>query len=350
MQKNIVLLFLLVVMSLSLKAQAIVGNTQQARELYAKAKKYSAQKDYTNAILVYNQLARMEPRNLIYRRELAFAYFLGGDLSRATQVITPLLKAPEADEATFLTAAQIFSRRNMPKAATNAIEKGIKKFPKSGILYSDYGRLYAAKKKYYKAESAWEKGIKYEPNYHMNYYNLAKNYFVSQRPLWAIIYGETFINMERYSRRTEEMKKLVFDSYKQLIANNQLASHGSKGDKKNLRKSQSDFENKIQKVYQGLSDVVMGGVDVDNVVMLRTRFLLRWSQIEGRDYPFQLFDFMNDLLAMDHFEAYNQWVFGKAANEKNYINWVKENPEQFSAFENFYRSNRYRNLPGQYYK
>ncbi len=350
MQKKIVLLILGVVYCMLVQAQSVVGNTEMARELYAKAKKYTMKKDYTNAILVYNQLARMEPQNLIYRRELAFAYYLGGDLSRATQVITPLLKAKDADEATFLTASQIFSRRDMSKAAIAAIERGIKKFPNSGLLYSDYGRLHSAKKKYKKAEEAWEKGVKNDPNYHLNYYNLSKSYFVSKRPLWAIIYGETFINMERYSMRTEEVKKIVFDSYKQLIANNQLANFASKNEKKNLSRTQSKFEKQVNKVYANLANVVIGGVDIDNIVMLRTRFLLRWSQVEGQEFPLHLFDFMNNLLSNGYFESYNQWLFGKASNDKAYIDWVKENPETYSDFENFYRSYRFKNKQNQYYK
>ena len=350
MQKKLVLLSVCIIFSLGINAQPVNGNTEMARELYSKAKKYSAKRDYPNAILVYNQLARLEPRNLIYRRELAYAYYLGGDLSRATQIITPLLKAKEADEATFLTASQIFSARKMGKAANDAVQRGIKKFPKSGILYSNYGTLYSDKKKYKKAEAAWEKGVKYEPNFHMNYYNLAKNYFVSKRPLWAIIYGETFINMERYSMRSEEIKKIVFDSYKQLIGNNQLSSFASQKEQKNLKRGQSDFEKKINRIYNSLSKVVMGGVDIDNVVMLRTRFLLRWMQVEEREYPFQLFNFMNDLLALGHFEAYNQWMFGKAEGNTNYINWVKSNATQYQNFEKFYRGYKYQNMPNQYYK
>jgi len=350
MQKKFVWCVLLMILCTCIQAQPIVGNSELARELYAKAKGYTAKKDYPNAILVYNQLASLEPRNLIYRRELSYAYYLGGDLSRATQVITPLLKAKEADEATFLTASQIFSARNMNKAATGAVERGIKKFPESGLLYSDLGRLYSAKKKYQKAEAAWEKGVKYEPNYHLNYYQLAKSYFVSKRPLWAIIYGETFINMERYSSRSEEIKKIVFDSYKQLIANNQLARHASDVEQKNIRRGKSDFEKKINDIYSQLSNIVLGGVDINNVVMLRTRFLLRWSQIEGQEYPFQLFDFTNNLLAFGHFEAYNQWLFGKAADSAQYINWVKANSSKFEDFENFYRSYKFTTTPGQYYK
>lgn len=349
MKKNVMLLLCLIA-GFAASAQPVLGNTELARELYGKAKRYIAKRDYTNAILVYNQLARMEPQNLIYRREMAYTYYMGGDLSRATQVITPLLKAKEADEATFLTASQIFTARKMSGQAQDAIEKGLRKYPKSGILYSDYGRIYAQKKKYKKAQSAWEKGVEYEPNYHMNYFNLAKNYFVSKQPIWSIVYGETFINLERYSTRTEEMKKIVFDSYKQLISNSQLSGFASKKEKKKLIKSRSKFENKMNKIYANLSNVVIGGVDVDNVMMLRTRFLLRWIQVENSEYPFQLFNFMDEMQGEGHFEAYNQWLFGKANSEKEFITWVKSNSEQYMNFEKYYQNNRFRNMPNQYYK
>lgn len=350
MQKKFVLMLIGVILSLAINAQAVIGNTELARELYTKAKKYVVKHDYPNAILVYNQLARLEPKNLIYRRELAYTYYLGGDMSRATQVITPLLRAEEADEATFLTAAQIFNARDMRRQAMDAVQKGIKKYPKSGILYSDYGKLYSEQKKYKKAESAWEKGVEFEPNFHMNYYNLAKSYFVSKRPIWAIIYGETFINMERYSQRTEEIKSIIFDSYKQLIANSQLARFSSLKEQQRNDRSKSDFELKTSKIYTDLSEIVLGGVDVDNIVMLRTRFLLRWMQVEQQKYPFQLFEYLNNLLATGHFEAYNQWLFGKAADNVNYINWVKENNTEYSNFEQFYRSYKYLNKLNQYYK
>lgn len=350
MQKKIVVFVFCVFWSLASQAQAVIGNTEQARTLYTKAKNYVLKRDYPNAILVYNQLARLEPQNLIYRRELAYTYYLGGDMSRATQVITPLLRAKEADEATFLTAAQIFNARSMRKQAVDAIERGIKKYPTSGILYSDYGKLFSEDKKYQKAEMAWEKGVKYEPNFHMNYYNLAKSYFVSKRPLWAIIYGETFINMERYSQRTEEVKKIVFDSYKQLIANSQLSKFVSEKEQRKIDRHKSDFEMKTSKIYTDLANVVMGGVDIDNVVMLRTRFLLRWMQVEQQAYPFHLFDFSNEMVAAGHFEAYNQWLFGKASGEQDFIKWVKNNSEEYSNFEQYFQAAPYKNMPDQYYK
>lgn len=334
--------------SIGSMAQVINGNTELSRELYGKAKQYIAKRDYSNAILVYNQLAKIEPKNLVYRREMAHTYFLMRDFKRAIQVIEPLVRSKKADEETFLTAGQIYNERGFANQAFNAVERGIKKFPNSGILYSDYGSFYVQRKKHIKAERAWEKGVKKDPDFYMNYYHLAKSYHKSKKPLWATIYAEIFINKERYSSRTEEMKQILFSSYKQLIANNQLNAL-MKGKKKSTR-GQSEFEKEVNAVYSRLSSLVMGGVDIDNVVMLRTRFLLEWVQLQDEKFPFALFQFQNDLLAAGNFEAYNQWLFGKASDKETYINWVKENKSDYDSFEKEYQNIRFNVGLNQYYK
>ena len=84
--------------SFALEAQPVLGATEEARDLYASARQYLQKGDYANSIMVYNQVIQLEPKNLIYRRELANVYYIQGDLLRAEKMITPLLKADDADE------------------------------------------------------------------------------------------------------------------------------------------------------------------------------------------------------------------------------------------------------------
>ncbi len=230
----------------------------------------------------------------------------------------------------------------MKLMAEESIEKGIKKFPYSGILYSEYGLLFAERKQNKKAEEVWEKGIEKAPNYHLNYYHLAKSYFYSKRPFWAIIYGETFINMERYSQRTEEIKKVIFDGYKQLIANNQLASFLSEKEKKAREKGKKPFELKADLLYSELASLVLGGVDVDNILMLRSRFLLTWMQINQNEHPNYLYEYLNNMISNGYFEAYNQWLFGKVANKTDYLDWVKNNSTEYEKFEKYFNGLQFR--------
>ena len=63
----------------------------------------------------------------------------------------------------------------------------------------------------------WEKGIEIDPNYSGNYYNAAQYYFFTQDKVWGLVYGEIFVNLESYSKRTAEMKDLLLEGYKKLF-------------------------------------------------------------------------------------------------------------------------------------
>ncbi len=73
------------------------------------------------------------------------------------------------------------------------------------------------KKDYNKALTYFEKGIEVAPNYSSNYYWCARLYCNSTEEVWGMIYGEIFMNLERNSKRTAEISKLLFDTYKKEI-------------------------------------------------------------------------------------------------------------------------------------
>ena len=95
-------------------------------------------------------------------------------------------------------------------------KKALKKFPKSGALYSEYGELLWSSKNY-SAIDQWEKGIQVDPAYGGNYYNAALYYFFTKDKVWSLIYGEIFVNMESRSERGMAMKKLLLQGYKEKL-------------------------------------------------------------------------------------------------------------------------------------
>src|SRR6185436_9565914 len=94
--------------------------------------------------------------------------------------------------------------------------KGLKKFPKSGPLHSEYGELLWAMKDFSAIEE-WEKGIKLDPAYSGNYYNAANYYFYAKDKVWSLIYGEIFINMESLGERGAAMKQQLLQGYKEKL-------------------------------------------------------------------------------------------------------------------------------------
>lgn len=326
--------------------QTSVELSQEVRELYQNAKSYLQKGDYANSIMVYNQAVNMAPESLLLRRELAFAYYIQGDLLKAELMILPLIKSEDADEETFKLAGKILSTKKKMSEAEEAINKGLKKFPNSGMLYEEKGHLYTMEKKYKSASKAWESGIEKDPTYHLNYYNLAKVYSFTKNYLWAILYGETFVNMESFSAKSQETKKIVFESYKYLMAElNNQALDGKVGKYDNPK----DFTSACLSVFDGLRNVVTGGINTENLTMLRTRFLLEWNKKYALQYPFELIDYQQRLLSNNMFDTYNQWLFGNNDNSVAYKNWTQKFSTQMNQFDSQIRNNKLIPKRNQYY-
>ncbi len=327
-------------------AQTVVGATEETRDLYASARQYLQKGDYANCIMVYNQVIQLEPTNLIYRRELAHAYLLQGDLVRANKMISPLLKAEEADEETFQVACKVFAGMKKMDDAKEAINKGISKFPNAGILYKEKGDLFTTQKKYEDASKAWEKGIEKDPRYHLNYYNLTKVYYFTKKYYWAIYYGEIFVNMESFSAKSQEVKKIIYESYKFFMAElNNVALEG----KTNRYENPKNFEGAVIKTFDNLRNVVTGGINIDNIAMLRIRFLLDWNKNYAMTYPSELFDYQQRMLQNGYFETYNEWYFGRLDKEKQYTNWAQQHNALMNQFDNYFRNNKMIPKDNQYY-
>jgi hypothetical protein len=270
-----------------------------------------------------------------------------GDLIRGERMVMPLLKRDEADEETFQVAANILAGMNKMDDAKSAINKGIDKFPKSGILYANKGEIYTKQKKYKSAAQAWEEGIEKDPRYHLNYYNLSKVYFFTKRYLWAIQYGETFINLESFSSKSEEVKKIVFESYKFMIAElNNISLDG----KINRYENPKNYEQACLKIYDNLRNVVTGGINAENLTMLRIRFLLEWNQTYANKYPSELIDHQQRLILKGYYDTYNQWLFGKLNNDKLYKNWTQKNAILMNEFDQYFRNNKLAPRENQYYQ
>ncbi|MBL7765625.1 MAG: tetratricopeptide repeat protein [Chitinophagaceae bacterium] len=346
MRKYLLFYFALIIVQVS-SAQALVGRTEEGRGLYGNARDYLQKGDYSNAIMVFNQAVQVEPDNLVFRRDLAFAYYLQGDMLRGEHMIAPLLKVDSADEETFKIACVIYSSMKKMEEAKEAINKGISKYPKAGILYAEKGELYTRQKKYKDASAAWEKGIENAPAYHMNYYNLSKVYFFTKDYLWAIIYGETFVNMESFSSKTEEVKKIVFESYKFLIAElNNVALDG----KQNRYENPTNFKSASMKIFDNLRNVVTGGINVENLSMLRARFLLDWNRQFALKYPFELFDYQHKMIQQGFYECYNQWLFGKLDHAGIFKQWTQKHASKMNEFDVYFRSHKLVPQEHQYYQ
>lgn len=319
---------------------------QTAQELHETAKTFMRQGDYDNALLVIKRAAEKEPDNLEILKDLAFIYFLNRDYANAMQVGKPLIERADADVQTFQILGLTYKAIAEYKECRKLYKKALIKFPESGVIYNEYGELLAMDNELNNAIIQWEKGIEVDANYSSNYYNAVKYYAQNQKPdlFWIAIHGENFVNLESYTARTKEVKKIVLEAYKKMYVNTDLTN--------NLKgKNISPFEQEVMNILNNSISIASDGINADNLMAIKTRFVLDWFEKgDGEKYPFRLFDHYQHMLKEGIFEAYTQWLFGAAANNDAYELWIKANDKQAEAFKKFQTARVYKIPKGQYYR
>jgi tetratricopeptide (TPR) repeat protein len=334
--KKILSLFLLSLAALAVTAQ------DDVKTLHATAKTFLLSGDYNNAIIVLNRALLQDKKNLELQKDLVQAYYYKQDYAKALEGVEVLVDRDDADVMTYQIAGNVYKALEEVKECTKMYKKALKKFPRSGPLYSEYGELLFATKDF-SAIDQWEKGIEIDPAYGGNYYNAALYYFHTKDKVWSLVYGEIFVNMESLSERGAAMKELLLKGYKEkLFADADVM--------KNQQDSKSEFAKAFLNVMGKQTSLTDRGLTLETLTMIRTRFILEWYANHASKYPFRLFDYHQQLIREGMFEAYNQWLFGPVENLPAYDNWTKTHAEQYTAFNSFHKNKVFRIPTGQYYQ
>jgi hypothetical protein len=148
--------------------------------------------------------------------------------------------------------------------------------------------------------------------------------------------------MDSYSARTPEIKALLLDGYKNFFVENLDAS-------KPASRKRGAFEEAMRSTLAKQSGLATLGLNVDRLVMIRTRFILDWFGGGGNTFTYRLLDHHRQLLREGLFEAYNQWLFGAAADVLQYQNWVALHAGEMADLSSFQKNRVFRMPRGQYY-
>jgi len=296
----------------------------QSKNAYDEAAEYSMKTgDYENAILILKKGLEIEPTLFELNKKLSFCYYFTNEYDKAYSLLKKLIKRDSADVQCYEILADIYKIKNKPKESEVLYRVGMVKFPSDGNMYNQLADLLWEQKKE-EAIRYWEMGIKADPNFSKNYYNASNYYFFKQNYIWAIIYGEIFVNLESYTSQTDEIKKQIFESY-QLLNNIPYDSLYSRYSKPFEKAYLSCIAGKINKEKIALN--------IPAIIMLRTKCNLNWFDKYSKQFPFKLMRFHQELLRNGTFEAYNQWLFGMS-DSTSHQNWLALHLEEYNNFTN----------------
>jgi Tfp pilus assembly protein PilF len=313
---------------------------QQADSLHMVAKQFMRSGDFPNAIIVLSNALKLDPSNLEIQKDLTFTYYLQRNYSSAVESGRKLIERSDADEQCYQILGMAYKAIDESKQADKMYKQGIKKFPSSGELYNEYGEMLWTNKDA-EAIRFWEKGIEVDPGYSSNYYNASKFYYYTYDKVWSLIYGEIFINLESYSRRTPEIKSMLVDSYKKLFTDIKLPKNQVN---KNL------FATAYLSVMADQAQTISMGVTLESLNILRSKFILEWFEKYGDKYPFRLFEYQRQLLKGGMFDAYDQWAFGASMGLSSFQTWTSQHADDYNRFINFQKGRVFKVPAGQNYR
>lgn len=298
------------------------------------------------SIVLLKECLELDPKNFTYSYEMAYAYYIKEDYKESIRILESIMNHKDVTDQLFQLLGNAYDVINESNKALEVYDKGLKKFPKSGRLYLEKGNVFWGKQKYEEALPFYEKGIEIDPSFPSNYYRATLIYCGSSESVWGIIYGEIFMNLERNSKRTREISKLLYSTYKKNITISEEKTKIEFCDVI-IRAENVINKNEIKlpfcaifgKVFI-LSTINIKSVNQNTLDKIRTTFIENYFQMEyHKTYPNELYNYQKKIIDAGHFEAYNHWILMKG-DEDEFDLWYSENKDKYEKFINWFTDHK----------
>lgn len=344
-----------------------VVNAQTTDKEKAQAKKQEAIELMDNgklaeSVVLLEEARKLDPAEPEFIYELALAKYQQRKFEEAIKLLKELVKKKKSNGRVYAMMGNALDEMGKADKAVDAYDEGIKKFPEEGNLYLERGVMELKKNDHNAALEFFERGIKAAPMYPSNYYRAAKIFLDSDQEVWGMIYGEIFMNLERGSKRTEEISKLLYYTYKGEIkfdsdttisvsfarnSNTILLDPGQSRKEQvasltaqMMTSLSGSFANSVYELTLVKSVIGEKMINLTSLDRIRTRFLHLYEQ-QGYDtlHPVVLFDFQRKVREAGHLEAYNYWILGQG-EEKAFGEWTSEHEQKWNDFMKWFKENR----------
>ncbi len=345
--KKLIILLLSLLVSSSLTFGQTESDKEKAFEYGMEAIKIMDEGKFDEAIELLKKAEKLDPDRVDYPYEIAYALYSQKEYKKTIKVLKKIIDHVNANDQLYQLLGNCYDNIGEPENALEIYKQGLEKFPNSGKLYLEQGIVEYFQENYDNAVNYWEKGVEVDPTFSSNYYWLAKIYSLTDERIWAVLYGEVFINLERNSERTIEMSKLLFETYKESIYVTSDTSGGVSFSKEIIIDPSKEFTIPLNMTY-GLTMTMSlplemmnneSEISLKSINKLRQNFITNWfGQERDKDYPSLLFDYQKMLQEKGYFEAYNYWFLMKGC-EDEFGEWYEINESNFKEFADWFNEN-----------
>jgi tetratricopeptide (TPR) repeat protein len=313
-----------------------------AIQFFDVAKNHIKLANYDNAIAAMLQAVALSPESILFTQELGKLYLINKQHKEADKIFNKLIKNELADENTYKYASEAKIALDDFESAKDLLKEGLGKFPNSGLLYYTKGNLYDYYKEFSQAINAYEKGIELDPQFALNYYNAAKMQLKNPNNYVAcIIYAETYIALDPFTYRAEEMKTLLYNGYNRLFI--LLRSDKDVFPQNNpiFKNKGRAFESRILEVMETCKQYILKNNNAANLNLFRTKFIVEWFRKQPCSMPASIFSRQQLYIIEGKFATYNNWLFGPTSNIAEYEKWLGANEGNIKDLNLFFKEHPY---------
>lgn len=326
------------------------SNEEKAMQLGNEAIELMDNGKIAQGLTLLEEAKKLDPSRSIYSYEIAYGNYAAGNYKKAIKILEDILDAPDGSDLYYQLLGNAYDNDGNGKKATKVYEAGLSKYPNSGKLYLESGIQQLGFKEYNTALTLFEKGIDVEPDFPSNYYWAAKLFLgASEEEVWGMIYGEIFMNLERNSKRTAEISKMIYDTYKseiQLTSDTSMSVSFSKdatieiSDATDLANIKLPYGVSVYEPTLTIALLSEQQVTPASLDRIRSRFIDIYFQQEHHvKYPNALFSYVKTVKDAGHLEAYNHWILMKG-DATDFELWRQANDGKWKAFIEWFGENR----------
>lgn len=298
------------------------------------------QSEFDEAIAILEECEKVDSSDYTYPYEIAYALIGKKEYKNAISKLEKIKNYQDIKSDYYQLLGNTYDYDNNPKKAIAIYDEGLKKFPNSGRLYLEKGVIFESDQDYNTAIELYEQGMKAEPMYSSNYYRAANIFLNSDNKLSGLIYGEIFLNLERTTKRSQEMSKKLYDTYKASIN-----FKNSKSLEISICKSIKLYpEKKLKMPFCMLfeANLALAAIDqkefsLNSFAEIRNKFLILYNDKLKKDYPNVLFDYFKKMEDNKVFDAYNFYIF-QMGDKEAFTTWLSSHKEEYERFVGWYTS------------
>ncbi len=169
------------------------------------------------AIRQWDSAVAIDPTFTPYRYERTVCLAMAGRYQEAIDSLQPIYRDTMILDRGYQLLGNCFDYLEDTVRSLEAYTEGLQACPASGRLHYEMGARAFLNRNLPDALRWWVRGTRAEPKYATNYYWICKGLAASPNKIWAVLYGELFMNLEPNSRRTKEISALLFETWNKAI-------------------------------------------------------------------------------------------------------------------------------------